>query len=226
MNSEPKLSVGVVSADLANFARDLQLLKEAATDYLHLDVMDGDFVPMILDAGLLMKAIKTNSEIAVDVHLMSNRLEQNIARFAGADMITAHVEASKHLHRVVQQIKSLDAKVGLALNPGTSLTSLDEVITELDLVLLLAINPAFPKQSFITATLDKIKRLRRIRKGRNLDFKIAVDGGVNLDNAKIITAAGADIIVSGSAIFKNSEIKNNINAFRSEFKQGLKEKGV
>jgi len=226
LNSEPKLSVGVVSADLANFARDLQLLKEAATDYLHLDVMDGDFVPMILDAGLLMKAIKTNSEIAVDVHLMSNRLEQNIARFAGADMITAHVEASKHLHRVVQQIKSLDAKVGLALNPGTSLTSLDEVITELDLVLLLAINPAFPKQSFITATLDKIKRLRRIRKGRNLDFKIAVDGGVNLDNAKIITAAGADIIVSGSAIFKNSEIKNNINAFRSEFKQGLKEKGV
>ncbi len=226
MNSEPKLSVGVVSADLANFARDLQLLKEAAADYLHLDVMDGDFVPMILDAGLLMKAIKANSEIEIDVHLMSNRLEQNIARFAGANMITAHVEATKHLHRVVQQIKSLDAKVGLALNPGTSLTSLDEVLAELDLVLLLAINPAFPKQSFITATLDKIKRLRKIRKERNLDFKIAVDGGVNLDNAKIITAAGADIIVSGSAIFKNSEIKNNINAFRSEFKQGLKEKGV
>jgi len=225
LRSKPELSVGVVSADLGNFARDLSILKDSGADYLHIDVMDGHFVPMLLDGGLLLKAIKANSDMKVDVHLMTEKLEQNIAAYAAADMITAHIEATKHVHRAIQQIKGLGAKVGLALNAATPLITLEEVLPDLDLVLLVAINPAFPKQSFITATLDKLKRLRQIRRERQLDFIISVDGGVTLDNAKMIAAAGADIVVSGSAIFKNSEIKKNIKNFRNEFKQGLKEKG-
>ena len=225
MSSEPKLSVGVVSADLGHFARDLQELEQAGADYLHIDVMDGDFVPMILDGGLLLKAIRANSGLPIDVHLMCNRLEQNLPKFDGVDMITVQVEATKHVHRAVQHIKELGAKAGLALNPATPLSSLDEIIDELDLVLLVAISPAFPGQSFVKSTLSKIERLKLMRKEKNHNFKIAVDGGVNLNNAKLIAAAGADIIVSGSAVFKNGKIKENIDAFRSEFKRGLNRKG-
>ncbi len=225
MSSKPELSVGVVSADLGNLTNELQILKDAGADYLHLDVMDGHFVPMLLDGGLLLKTIKAKSDIKVDVHLMTEQLEQNIPAFAAADIITVHVEATKHVHRAVQQIRDLGASVGLALNAATPLNVLEEVLPNLDLVLLVAINPAFPKQSFITATLDKLKRLMQIRNERELDFKISIDGGVNLDNAKMIAAAGADMIVSGSAIFKNAEIRKNIKDFRNEFKQGLKEKG-
>ena len=225
MSSEPKLSVGVVSADLGHFAQDLQKLAEAGADYLHIDVMDGDFVPMILDGGLLLKAIKANSKLPIDVHLMTYRLEQNIAKFSGASLITVQAEATVHIHRAVQQIKSLGAKAGLALNPASPLSLIDEILPELELVLLVAINPAFPNQAFVSSTLAKIKRLKEIREKRKLNFKIAVDGGVSLANAKSIAAAGADIIVSGSAIFKNGEITKNIDAFRSEFKQGLKEIG-
>ena len=225
MSSKPKLSVGVVSANLANLAGDLRVLENAGVDHLHLDVMDGHFVPMLLDGGLLLKTIKANTDIPIDVHLMTEKLEQNIAAYAAADMITVHPEASRHIHRAVQQIKTMGLKAGLALNPATPLTAITEILPELDLVLLLGINPGFPQQSFIAATTDKIKRLSKLRQKKKLSFEISVDGGVKLDNARIIAAAGADIIVSGSAIFKDAEIEKNISNFRKEFKQGLNGKG-
>ncbi len=219
MREPVMLSASILSADLACLRDDLRVLETAEVDWLHIDVMDGQFVPMLTVGAPLLQTLKSNSRLPVDVHLMVAQPERLLPAFVNADVITIHAEATAHLHHLLQQVKELGAQAGVALNPGTSISALDEVLSGLDLVMLLAVNPGIPKQRFIPETLDKIRRLRERLEDRGLrHVRIGVDGGINLSNAADVVKAGANILVSGSAVFsKNGSVSENIMAFRKEF---------
>lgn len=214
------LSPSILSADFAKLGEGVARAAEAGAEYIHIDVMDGAFVPNISFGMPVIKAIRPVTDKVFDVHLMIEEPGRYIQEFvdAGADMITVHVEACKHLHRTIQLIKSFGIKAGVVLNPATSLSTIEEILPEIDMVLLMSVNPGFGGQKYIETTTDKIRRLRKMIDERNLNVDIEVDGGVTLDNVDMLIEAGANIFVAGSAVYKGS-IEDNVKGFLEVFKK-------
>ena len=212
-----ELSPSLLSADFTNLKSDIEVLDKNGVKYLHLDVMDGMFVPNISFGPMIIKQLRPLTNMVFDVHLMIEDPDRYVQSFkdAGADILTVHYEACKHLHRTISYIKSLGMKAGVSLNPATNIDVLDYVLEDLDLVLIMSVNPGFGGQSFIPSALDKIKNLKEKIKERNLNVIVEVDGGVKTTNVKDIIEAGADLIVSGSDVFADKE--NRIKAYNDIF---------
>jgi ribulose-phosphate 3-epimerase len=198
-----KIAPSILSADFSRLGDEIRAVEAGGADYIHVDVMDGHFVPNITIGPLVVEAVRKVTKLPLDVHLMIAEPDRYIPDFAaaGADIIVFHAEATPHAHRSVQLIKSLGKKAGIALNPATPLNLLDYVLEELDLVLLMTVNPGFGGQSFIEACLPKIHALRGILDKRGLETELEVDGGVKISNIDLISHAGADVFVAGSAVF-------------------------
>ncbi|MBF1053900.1 MAG: ribulose-phosphate 3-epimerase [Parvimonas sp.] len=213
-----ELSPSLLSADFTNLKSDIEILDKSGVKYLHLDVMDGMFVPNISFGPMIIKQLRPLTNMVFDVHLMIEDPDRYVQSFkdAGADILTVHYEACKHLHRTISYIKSLGMKAGVSLNPATNIDVLDYVLEDLDLVLVMSVNPGFGGQSFIPSALDKIKNLKEKIKERNLNVIVEVDGGVKTTNVKDVVEAGADLIVSGSDVFADKE--NRIRAYKEIFK--------
>ena len=194
----------LLAADFARLAEEIQMVNESQADWLHLDVMDGRFVPNITFGMFIVEAVKRLSAKPLDVHLMIVEPEKYLAEFrqAGAEVITVHYEACPHLHRSVQQIKELGAKAGVAINPHTPAHALEDILEDLDLICVMSVNPGFGGQKFIYNTLPKVRRLKAMLEERNATALIEIDGGVGLQNAEAILQAGADVLVAGSSVFK------------------------
>jgi len=202
-----KLAPSILSADFARLGEQVAEVARAGADYIHVDVMDGHFVPNITIGAPVVASIRPLTSLPLDVHLMIEHPERYLSDFvnAGADIITVHVEACPHLHRTIQLIKELGVKAGVSLNPATPLSSIEEIIPHVDLVLIMSVNPGFGGQSFIPATLPKIENMRKILDDRKLSAELEVDGGINADNALDIVKAGADVLVAGNSVFKSRE---------------------
>ena len=211
-----KISPSILSADFSRLGEDVQAVDRAGADYIHIDVMDGHFVPNITIGPLVVDALRKVTDKPLDVHLMIENPDLYIADFAkaGADIITVHQEAVPHLHRTVQLIKSLGKKAGVSLNPATPVETLDVILDELDLVLIMSVNPGFGGQSFIPSALDKIRALRQRITERGLSTELEVDGGVKIDNIREVVAAGADVLVAGSAVFNTENYAVTMTALR------------
>ena len=211
-----KISPSILSADFSRLGEDVQAVDRAGADYIHIDVMDGHFVPNITIGPLVVDALRKVTDKPLDVHLMIENPDLYIPDFAkaGADIITVHQEAVPHLHRTVQLIKSLGKKAGVSLNPATPVETLDVILDELDLVLIMSVNPGFGGQSFIPSALDKIRALRQRITERGLSTELEVDGGVKIDNIREVVAAGADVLVAGSAVFNTEDYAATITALR------------
>jgi len=211
-----KIAPSILSADFSRLGEDVQAVDRAGADYIHIDVMDGHFVPNITIGPLVVDALRKVTDKPLDVHLMIENPDRYIADFAkaGADIIVVHQEAVPHLHRTVQLIKSLGKRAGVSLNPGTPVETLDVVLDDLDLVLVMSVNPGFGGQSFIPSALDKIRALRQRITQRGLATELEVDGGVKLDNIREVVAAGADVLVAGSAVFNTDDYAATITALR------------
>ena len=209
------IAPSLLAADWKNIQTELDSIKTA--DWLHLDVMDGAFVPPITFGPKLVKACKEACSLPLDVHLMIEKPENHIEQFvdAGADVITVHLEACKHLHRVLQQIKSKNVKAGVAINPGTPVSSIEDVVKDLDLILVMSVNPGWGGQKFIENSYNKIKEARALIEKHNLKCDLEVDGGVNPETAKLCIEAGANVLVAGSAIFSKTERDKAIKALRN-----------
>jgi len=208
MKSRPvKLAPSILSADFSRLGEEIAEVTKAGADYIHVDVMDGHFVPNITIGAPVVASLRSRTDLPLDVHLMIERPEAHISQFAevGADIITVHVEACTHLHRMIEAIKSLGVKVGVALNPATPLISLDEVLPMLDLVLIMTVNPGFGGQAFIESTMTKIARLREILDDRQVRAELEVDGGINVKIAPKVVEAGAEVLVAGAAIFNSKQ---------------------
>ena len=206
-----KLSPSVLSADFAKLGEQVRLVDEAGADYIHLDVMDGKFVPNISFGMPVIEAVRRVTDKPLDVHLMIEEPIRYLEEFkaAGADIVTVHAESCVHLHRTISRIRELDMKAGVALNPATSVSVLNYIFDDIDLALVMSVNPGFGGQTFIPAVLDKIKRIHKIADDKGLmNLEIEVDGGVTLNNVSAVVDAGADVIVAGSAIFKGDPEKN------------------
>jgi ribulose-phosphate 3-epimerase len=199
-----KLSPSILTADFARLGEEIGAAEEAGVDYIHVDVMDGHFVPNITIGPLLVETLKRITRLPLDVHLMIERPEQYIRDFAraGASILTVHEEACPHLHRSLQQIRAEGCRAGVSINPATPLATLEEVLDDADLFLIMTVNPGFGGQTFIERTLDKIVRMRRLLDGRGVHAELEVDGGIKSSNIATVVAAGADVIVAGSAIFR------------------------
>ena len=199
-----QVAPSLLAANFANLAEEIQMVNDSPADMLHLDVMDGRFVPNISFGLPVIRDVRKVCNKPLDVHLMIVEPEKYVSRFrdVGADVITVHLEACTHLHRVVQQIRETGAQAGVAINPHTSVDLLDDILEEVDMVCLMSVNPGFGGQKFIYRTLNKIEALREKIIVRNLHARIEIDGGVGLQNAQVILQAGADILVAGSSVFK------------------------
>nr|WP_300005816.1 ribulose-phosphate 3-epimerase [Tissierella sp.] len=211
-----KLSPSLLSANFAELKNEIEKLENGGADYLHLDVMDGNYVPNISFGAPVIKSIKKVTKLPLDVHLMIDKPERYIQDFvdAGADIITVHGESTTHIHRVIQMIKSSGVKAGLSLNPATSLESLEYLISDLDLILIMSVNPGFGGQSFIPAIKNKIKETRKLIDSESLDIILQVDGGIKTDNIEEIVELGADLIVVGSDIFKARDLESRVKEFK------------
>jgi ribulose-phosphate 3-epimerase len=216
-----KIAPSILSADFSRLGEEVRAVDRAGADYIHLDVMDGHFVPNITIGPLVVEAVRKVTSLPLDVHLMIENPDLYIPDFAraGADFIVVHAEATRHLHRTVQLIKSFGKKAGVSFNPATPLHQLDYLLEELDLVLLMTVNPGFGGQSFIEACLPKIHALRGMLDKRGLETELEVDGGVKIDNIARISHAGADVFVAGSAVFGSADYAATIE----ELKKGAKE---
>ncbi|KAF0221298.1 MAG: ribulose-phosphate [Geobacteraceae bacterium] len=216
-----KIAPSILSADFSRLGDEVRAVAAAGADYIHMDVMDGHFVPNITIGPLVVEAVRKVTDLPLDVHLMISNPDLYIPDFAqaGADIIVVHAEATHHLHRTVQLIKSTGKKAGVSLNPATPLNSLDYILDELDLVLLMTVNPGFGGQSFIEACLPKIHALRGMLDKRGLETELEVDGGVKTSNIDRISHAGADVFVAGSAVFGSNDYAATI----AELKRRAKE---
>ena len=214
-----QISPSILSADFTQLGNEIKRLEEGGADLIHVDVMDGHFVPNLTIGPPVIKALKKNCSIKFDVHLMISPVHKYIEIYseAGADIITIHPEATEDLSASILKIKELKKKVGISLNPETKVSVIKDYLDEIDLVLIMSVNPGFGGQKFMPEVLDKIKELKTIQKERNIDFDIEVDGGINFENSRTIIKAGANILVSGTTIFKsnNGNIKKNIDLLKS-----------
>ena len=208
------IAPSILSADFSRLGEEIVSLEKAGADLIHVDVMDGHFVPNITIGALVVNSIRACTKLPFDVHLMISPTDSYIKDFAdaGADHISIHLEAELHLHRTISLIRSLNKKVGIAINPGSPIEMLLPVIDEIDMVIVMSVNPGFAGQTFIRSTVDKIKSLKKMIGDRNI--LIEVDGGVTSDNARDCVAAGADILVAGSSIFMTPDYADNINSIR------------
>jgi len=215
-----KLSASILSADFGRLAEQVREAEAAGVDWIHVDVMDGHFVPNITIGPAVTRALRQATTLPLDVHLMISHPERYLAEFvkAGADWLGFHVEATVHLERLIQNVKELGAKVAVTLNPHTPLDCLEYVLKEVDLVLLMTVNPGFSGQKFIRGVLPKIRRLRQLIDERGLKTLIEVDGGVSLDTVDEIVAAGADVLVSGSGIFNDRPLAENVRQLKERMR--------
>ena len=213
-----KVAPSILSADFSKLGEEIIKIDQAGADMIHIDVMDGHFVPNLTLGAPIVKALRTVTKLPFDVHLMINNPENLIDDFiaAGADIITIHIEAANHLHRLVQKVKSSGVKVAVSLNPATPLNTLEEILPELDMVLLMSVNPGFGGQSFIPATLNKIARLKEMIDAKKLKIDIQVDGGINLETAPKVIKHGANILVAGSAVYASNDIKGTIAQLKQQ----------
>lgn len=211
-----KIAPSILSADFARLGDEIRALEAGGADYVHVDVMDGHFVPNITIGPLVVEAVRKVTDMPLDVHLMIENPDQYIPDFAkaGADIITVHYEAVPHLHRTVQLIHSLGKKAGVSLNPATPVSSLEVILDELELVLLMSVNPGFGGQNFIPSCLPKIEALRKEIDRRGLNIELEIDGGVKPSNIAAIAAAGADVFVAGSAVFGTPDYQATIAELR------------
>jgi len=211
-----KIAPSILSADFSRLGDEIRAIEAGGADYVHIDVMDGHFVPNITIGPLVVEAVRKVTDMPLDVHLMIENPDQYIPDFAkaGADIITVHYEAVPHLHRTVQLIHSLGKKAGVCLNPATPVSSLEVILEELDLVLLMSVNPGFGGQNFIPSCLPKIQALRKEMDRRGLHIELEVDGGVKPANIAAIAAAGANVFVAGSAVFGTSDYQGTIAELR------------
>jgi len=211
-----KIAPSILSADFAKLGHEIQAVATAGADWIHVDVMDGHFVPNITIGPLVVAAIRPVTDLPLDVHLMIENADRYIPEFsnAGADIIAVQTEACVHLHRTLQLIRQHDCKAGVVLNPATPIDSLEWILEDLDLVVLMSVNPGFGGQTFIPVTLEKIARVRNMIDARGLDIEIEVDGGVNSGTIADIAAAGTDVFVAGSAIFGSPDYAAAISEFR------------
>jgi ribulose-5-phosphate 3-epimerase (EC 5.1.3.1) len=218
-----KIAPSILSADFSNLAHEVKDVEQAGADYIHIDVMDGHFVPNITMGPLIVEAIRPVTSLPFDVHLMIENPDRYIPDFihAGADMISVHVEACLHLHRVLWQIKEKGIKAGVVLNPATPVNTIEDIIEDVDLVLLMTVNPGFGGQTFIPGVLKKIEKVRSLREQHGLSFEIEVDGGVNVETAALCTRAGADVLVAGSAIYGSENRKLAIKEIRRAGQAGV-----
>ena len=216
--SRVKISPSILAADFACLGEEVTAICEAGCDYVHVDVMDGHFVPNLTIGPSVVKAIKPYANKPLDVHLMISPVDAFIDLFAeaGADIITFHPEAGPHPHRTVQAIKAAGCKAGISLNPATPIAALEELIEDIDLILVMSVNPGFGGQKFIKTQLEKIRRIRDLITAAGREIELEVDGGVNSKNAEEIIAAGADVLVAGTAVFQNGRqaYADNIKALR------------
>ena len=215
-----QISPSILSADFSQLGTEIKRLEEGGADMIHVDVMDGHFVPNLTIGPPVIKALKKHTSVLFDVHLMISPVHKYIEAYsdAGADIITIHPEATDNLKSSISKIKKLKKKVGVSLNPETKIDIILDVLDQINLVLIMSVNPGFGGQKFMPEVLTKIKELKKIQIERNLNFDIEIDGGINFDNSKIAIDAGANILVSGTTIFKsnNGDIKKNIELLKSK----------
>lgn len=214
------LSASILSADFGRLAEEVKAVERAGADWIHVDVMDGDFVPNITIGPDVVRAIRRVTALPLDVHLMIEKPERYIQAFidAGADWLGVHVEATKHLHRVVQNIKELGARATVSLNPATPLVAVEHVLSEVDMVLLMTVNPGFGGQKFIRSTLPKIRQCRELIDNLQLSALLEVDGGVNRTTIDDLVDAGVDIFVAGSAVFGTADYAQNVKTLKERMK--------
>lgn len=214
-----KVAPSILSADFAKLGEEVTSIVEMGAEYIHIDMMDGQFVPNISFGPMVMKAVRPLTDAVFDVHLMIDHPERYIDDVvdAGADIITVHVEATEHIHRVIQQIKAAGKKAGVVVNPGTPIEAVLPVLDMVDLVLVMTVNPGFGGQAFIESQLSKVKQLAQWRKDKFLNYEIEIDGGVNAETGKLCLEAGADVLVAGSYIFGSDDRQAAIQSLRPQY---------
>lgn len=212
-----KLASSILSADFANLLEDVKKIEAGGADYIHVDVMDGHFVPNISFGAPVMKCLNAKTNVPYDVHLMIENPDNYIADFVTpqTEYITVHQEACRHLHRTIQNIKAQGIKAGVSINPATPVDTLSCILADVDLVLIMSVNPGFGGQKFIPQTVSKVRELAKIKKEQGLSFAIEIDGGVTLDNAKMLAEAGVEIAVAGSAVFKAENVEDTVRKFKN-----------
>ena len=215
------LAPSILSADFANLERDIKCVQKGGAEYIHVDVMDGNFVPNITLGAPIAKALRKHITGIMDVHLMVENPDKFLEDFkeAGADILTVHLEATKHIHRTLQRIHALGMKAGVAINPGTPVSSLVPIIEDVDLVLIMSVSPGFGGQKFIPYSLNKLKEVSELARQANKNLWIQVDGGVNFENVQEIIDAGANLIVAGSSVFDGTNDEKNTRRFLELFKK-------